>query len=123
MAGRALQGLGAGAVEALIPLIVQDAMFLHQRNKAMSAVVSSQGIFIIALGFASPYISANFTWRIIYYLSSGLGFVAWMLMIFFLPETRWMRSNEELSTYPLGPSDDRSSKGIHGCKKWAANIR
>lgn len=42
LAARAMQGLGAGAVEALIPLVVQDIVFLHQRNKAMSAVVSSQ---------------------------------------------------------------------------------
>lgn len=42
LAARALQGLGAGAVEALIPLIVQDMVFIHQRNKAMSAIVSSQ---------------------------------------------------------------------------------
>lgn len=108
LVGRALQGLGAGTVEALIPLIVQDTMFIHQRNKAMSAVVSSQGIFIIALGFAAPFFAVNYTWRILYYLTSGLGFIAWVLLIFFLPETRWMRSSEELSTSPLTGMEARS---------------
>lgn len=42
LAARAIQGLGVGAVEALIPLIVQDMVFIHQRNKAMSLVISSQ---------------------------------------------------------------------------------
>lgn len=42
LAARAVQGLGVGAVEALIPLIVQDLVFIHQRNKAMSLVVSTQ---------------------------------------------------------------------------------
>ena len=42
LAARALQGMGAGAVEALIPLVVQDIIFIHQRNKATSAVISSQ---------------------------------------------------------------------------------
>ena len=42
LAARAIQGLGAGAMEALIPLIIQDVVFIHQRNKAMSAIVSSQ---------------------------------------------------------------------------------
>lgn len=42
LAGRAVMGLGAGAVEALIPLIVQDMVFIHQRNKAQSAIVASQ---------------------------------------------------------------------------------
>ncbi|KAI1840992.1 hypothetical protein JX265_012869 [Neoarthrinium moseri] len=110
LAGRALQGLGAGAVEALIPLIVQDIMFIHQRNRAMSAVVSSQGIIIIALGIAAPYVSANFTWRILYYATSGFGILAWGLLIAFLPETRWRRSQEELSgqkIYPLEPGQKR----------------
>jgi MFS family permease len=42
LAARALQGVGAGAVEALIPLIIQDLMFLHQRNRAMSSIWASQ---------------------------------------------------------------------------------
>lgn len=110
MAARALQGLGAGAVEALIPLIVQDIMFIHQRNKAMSAVVSSQGIIIIALGVAAPYVAANFTWRILYFATSGLGILAWGLMIAFLPETRWTRGKGELTgqkIYALEPGEKR----------------
>jgi MFS family permease len=109
MAGRALQGLGAGAVEALIPLIVQDIMFIHERNKAMSAVISSQGVIIIALGIAAPYVASNFTWRILYFTTSGFGIVAWILMIALLPETRWKRSNEEISrSHSMGSEFDET---------------
>ncbi|KAK2001446.1 major facilitator superfamily transporter [Colletotrichum falcatum] len=107
---RCMMGLGAGAVEALIPLIVQDLVFIHQRNKAMSAVISSQGVIIIGLGVLAPWISSNYTWRWMYYITSGLGIVAWGFVIAFLPETRWTRSQEELSgqsTYPLKPGQDR----------------
>lgn len=52
LAARALQGLGAGAVEALIPLIVQDIMFIHQRNRAISLISAGQGLFIVSLGIA-----------------------------------------------------------------------
>ncbi|KAL0933671.1 major facilitator superfamily transporter [Colletotrichum truncatum] len=107
---RGLMGLGAGAVEALIPLIVQDLVFIHQRNKAMSAVVSSQGIIIIGLGVAAPWVSANYTWRWLYYITSGLGILAWALLIAFLPETRWSRSQEELSgqnASSLAPGQNR----------------
>ena len=96
IAARVLGGLGAGAVEALIPLIVQDMVFIHQRNKAMSAIISSQGLIIIGLGIASPYVAANYTWRWLYYITSGFGFIAWLLLVAFLPETRWTRSKEEL---------------------------
>lgn len=52
LAARAFQGLGAGAVEALIPLIVQDMMFIHQRNKAISLISAGQGLFVVSLGIA-----------------------------------------------------------------------
>lgn len=52
LAARAFQGLGAGAVEALIPLIVQDMMFIHERNKAISLISAGQGLFIVSLGIA-----------------------------------------------------------------------
>jgi MFS family permease len=42
LAARCLQGLGAGAVEALIPLMVQDIIFIHDRNRAMSSIWAAQ---------------------------------------------------------------------------------
>lgn len=42
IAARIFHGLGAGSVEALLPLIVQDIVFIHQRAKAIAAVVASQ---------------------------------------------------------------------------------
>lgn len=53
LAARSCQGLGAGAVEALIPLIVQDIMFIHERNRAISLVSAGQGLFIVSLGVAA----------------------------------------------------------------------
>jgi MFS family permease len=87
-------------VEALIPLILQDMVFIHQRNKAMAAVVSSQGIVITAMGIVTPYIASVYDWRWIYYITSGFGILAWLLLVVFLPETRWTRSKEELSRLP-----------------------
>ncbi len=63
----------------------------------MAAIVSSQGIVITALGIVTPYIASVYDWRWIYYITSGLGVIAWLLLIVFLPETRWNRSKEELS--------------------------
>lgn len=42
IAARVFHGLGSGAVEALLPLIVQDMMFIHQRNKAVAAIIAAQ---------------------------------------------------------------------------------
>ncbi|KAI6351107.1 hypothetical protein MCOR25_010137 [Pyricularia grisea] len=110
LAARALQGLGAGAVEALIPLVVQDMFFLHQRNTWMSVVVSSQGLLIISVGIATPYIAANYSWRWIYWITSGFGVFAWVLLLGFMPETRFTRCTKALvgeSVYPMEEGEGR----------------
>lgn len=60
-------------------------------------MLTAQGVVIIALGIAAPYIAANHTWRWLYYITSGFGILAWLLLIAGLPETRWPRSKPELS--------------------------
>ena len=52
LVARCFQGLGAGTVESLLPLIVQDMMFIHQRNTAIAAISASQGLIIVSLGIA-----------------------------------------------------------------------
>lgn len=52
----------------------------------------------MALGVSAPYLSAHYSWRWVYWITSGLGLVAWVLVILFVPETRWPRSKAELST-------------------------
>lgn len=42
IAARVFHGLGSGAVEALLPLIIQDITFIHQRNKAIAAIFAAQ---------------------------------------------------------------------------------
>lgn len=110
IAARVVHGLGAGAVEALLPLIVQDMVFIHQRARATAAVIASQGIFIVILGVVGPYLAAHSTWRWVYWITSALGVIVWLLIIAFVPETLWTRSPEELSgqkVYPVAPGEMR----------------
>ncbi|KAK2032977.1 major facilitator superfamily transporter [Colletotrichum zoysiae] len=110
LAARCFQGFGAGAVEALIPLIIQDMMFIHQRNQAISSVGASQGLLVVSLGIASPLIVSRLTWRFIYWITSGVGVLAWIGLILLVPETRWIRSDDELAgkeVYPLRPGETR----------------
>ncbi|KAK2018313.1 major facilitator superfamily transporter [Colletotrichum eremochloae] len=110
LAARCFQGFGAGAVEALIPLIIQDMMFIHQRNKAISSVGASQGLLVVSLGIVSPIIVSRLTWRFIYWITSGVGVLAWIGLILLVPETRWLRSDDELAgkeVYPVRPGETR----------------
>lgn len=70
----------------------------------------SQGVIIISLGIAAPYISANYNWRYLYFATSGAGILAWLMLIGLLPETRWTRSKEMLAGRPeekLAPGENR----------------
>jgi MFS family permease len=47
LAARCFQGLGTGAVESLVPLILQDMSFLHERNKFIGILWAS-GVSLIS---------------------------------------------------------------------------
>lgn len=51
---------------------------------------------IVLFGILAPYISTNYTWRWVYLITSGIGVFAWLFLIAFVPESRRMRSKEEL---------------------------
>jgi hypothetical protein len=97
LGARSVQALGAGTVESLIPFIIQDMCFVHERNSWMSVVFAIQGVLIIALGIAAPYMIIRLSWRWVYFITAiGAGF--FLVGVFlFLPETRWPRSRSEMS--------------------------
>ncbi|KAG6016159.1 hypothetical protein E4U54_002153 [Claviceps lovelessii] len=103
LACRVIQALGAGTVESLIPFIIQDIVFYHQRNAAISLVFATQGIIVVALGIAAPYIIGHASWRVIYFVTAGAGFVFWIIMFFVLPETKFDRSDDEMNGIPATP--------------------
>ena len=110
IAARCLQGLGAGTVEALVPLVVQDFVFIHRRNTAVSAVWSWQAVIIVTVGLVAPYIVVDLDWRWLYYILGFFGALSWVLLLLFVPETRWLRTLEELdgeSPYPLPAGEYR----------------
>lgn len=94
---RCVQAVGAGTVESLIPFVVADLTFDHERNTWMSFVFATQGIIIVGLGFAAPYIIIYLSWRWIYFITAicAAGFLVGVFL--FLPETRWHRTSDEIS--------------------------
>ncbi|KAK9781574.1 putative Major facilitator superfamily (MFS) profile domain-containing protein [Seiridium cardinale] len=52
LAARSFQVFGAGVVIALVPLILQDMMLIHQRNKSIATLNASQGVILVCLRVA-----------------------------------------------------------------------
>lgn len=96
LAARAIQAVGAGTVESLIPFIIQDIVYVHQRNTWISGVFAAQGIIIIAIGFATPYIIIYLSWRWVYYMTAAGAAFFLSGVILFMPETRWARTRAEM---------------------------
>ncbi|KAL9078211.1 MAG: hypothetical protein Q9157_002864 [Trypethelium eluteriae] len=127
IAARCVQGLGAGTVEALVPLVVQDFVFIHRRNTAISAVWSWQAIIIVTIGLAAPYVIADLDWRWLYYILGILGAFSWILLLLFVPETRWMRTSEELNgespcPLPAGQYRPRLDPTTYGNRNFKSNF-
>ncbi|CAK7218216.1 hypothetical protein SBRCBS47491_003434 [Sporothrix bragantina] len=111
LAARVIHGLGSATVEALLPLVMQDMVFIHQRNRAIAAIMACQGPMMTIFGILSPYIAVEHSWRWIYLITSAVGVLAWILLIVFVPETRIVRSKQELNgqqIWPVEPGHNRT---------------
>ncbi|EMF11129.1 MFS general substrate transporter [Sphaerulina musiva SO2202] len=117
IAARCVQAIGAGTVESLIPFIIQDIVFVHERNTWMSIVFAAQGIIIIVLGIGTPYIVVDLSWRWVYFITSiAAGFFLCGVFVF-LPETKWQRSRSEMNGVPR-----RESVIAHAPRTWQSDL-
>jgi len=97
---RCIQAIGAGAVESLIPFIIQDVIHVHERNTWISGAFACQGVIIIAIGFSAPYMIINLSWRWLYRITAIIGAFFLVGVFFFMPETRWARTRAEMNGIP-----------------------
>ncbi|KAL1961573.1 hypothetical protein VTN77DRAFT_1425 [Rasamsonia byssochlamydoides] len=93
LGARCLQGLSAGISDCLLPIIVLDVTFIHERGLWMGLYWSVTAIFSDLLLTAVPFVveHANNNWRMNYYF--WLAFAAISLLVAFicLPETLFER--------------------------------
>jgi MFS family permease len=54
-------------------------------------------LIIVGIGIGSPVIVVSLGWRYVYYITSALAIAAWLGILVLIPETRWIRTAEELS--------------------------
>ncbi|KAJ9657124.1 hypothetical protein H2198_004482 [Neophaeococcomyces mojaviensis] len=113
LGARMFMGLAAGQSEAVVPMVVQEIYFLHERSRGLMIQQTVQVILsTIWTLFASP-IAGAITPQGWYYLGAGLAAVQFILTLFFLPETKYERSlgayQEKAASKPL--SDAENAQG------------
>ncbi|CAI7604350.1 unnamed protein product [Penicillium crustosum] len=103
IAARCLLGLAAAAGESIVPEIVADTTFVHQRGAMMSIYV-----VLISGGSAVGPLIAGFmttltadTWRSFLWLCCGLAIFNLILILFLFPESNFARHERDLTTNQL----------------------
>ncbi|OJI96471.1 hypothetical protein ASPVEDRAFT_78240 [Aspergillus versicolor CBS 583.65] len=97
IAARCFVGLGTGAYESVVPLILQDINFIHQRNRALGFVLGSGGMAGAVFGALSTYIVAGLGWRSLFWIINIITGIGVIMIILFVPETTWPRRISDLT--------------------------
>ncbi|KAJ5133073.1 Major facilitator superfamily domain general substrate transporter [Penicillium atrosanguineum] len=100
LAARIVLGFAAAAGESIVPEIVADLFFLHERATMMSiyVILISCGTAVgpLVAGFMVQYTAQ--TWRSYFWLCVGLAAANLVLLFFFCPESNFRRPDCELDT-------------------------
>ncbi|KAK4050237.1 hypothetical protein OIV83_003558 [Microbotryomycetes sp. JL201] len=91
MTARIFQGLSSGVTESLLPLILTDITFVHNRGFIFAVYWTAQSILSSIFGIAGPYIAASSSWRSYYWVFAGTVGAGIVMNFFFIPETRFNR--------------------------------
>lgn len=84
IAGRAIQGIGAGGINVLIEVIVCDLVPLRQRGNYLAAIFGLVAIGTALGPFFGGLIVQYSDWRWVFYLNLPVGGVALLLLFVFL---------------------------------------
>ncbi|KAJ5531908.1 hypothetical protein N7494_008460 [Penicillium frequentans] len=91
---RIIQGLATGATESLLPLMLSEVTFIHQRGLIFGLYWTTQNVVTSCLNLASSYEAAALGWRWFYWvyvIAIGVGLV---LVVFGCFETKYQRRTQ-----------------------------
>ncbi|KAI4909596.1 hypothetical protein J4E90_008294 [Alternaria incomplexa] len=90
-----LNGIGAGPAETIMPEIIADIFFLHDRGKWNTLY------WVVYMGslMVGPIVSGSMTetvgWRSFWWLNTGILGLSLLMVVFMFPETRFKRALPE----------------------------
>ncbi|KAK4054340.1 hypothetical protein OIO90_003573 [Microbotryomycetes sp. JL221] len=116
LACRIIIGFAAGQSEALVPLMLKEMFFIHERANILAFQSSFQGIIGCILTLFSAQIAAGVGWKRWYLLYGCISIVILVASIIFVPETKFARPAEAYNgltaTTPAArgyPQEDKES--------------
>ncbi|KAL2826746.1 major facilitator superfamily domain-containing protein [Aspergillus pseudoustus] len=109
IAARSFMSLGVGAVESVVPLMMQSLNYLHSRNSRLALIWAAGGVANSVLGTVSTYIIHALDWRWYTWILFIVTAVSFVFIVLLVPETTFPRSEADLCpdglTDPVRPSN------------------
>ena len=96
IAGRLVQGLGVGATFSLVRSMLRDIFSGEQLAKAVSYIALAFAVTPAVAPVIGAYMTDWFNWRSLFLFMLGYGFIAWLLVMYLLPETNKTPNKEGL---------------------------
>ncbi|KAI1873993.1 uncharacterized protein JN550_002572 [Neoarthrinium moseri] len=91
LTARVIQGLATGASESLLPLMLTEVTFLHERGQVFGLYWMTQSIFSSLLNLASSYEAAALGWRWYYWIFAITVAAGLVFAVFGAFETKFSR--------------------------------
>ncbi|KAF1977438.1 MFS general substrate transporter [Bimuria novae-zelandiae CBS 107.79] len=104
-----VNGIGAGPSETIMPAIIADIFFLHDRGKWNTLY------WVVCMGslMVGPIINGAMVetvgWRNFWWLNTGLFGLSFVMVVFMFPETKFHRANATEGVVPEKPSPSASA--------------
>lgn len=105
MGACALNGIGAGPCETLMPQVITDIIFLHDRGKYQTLYFSLYFISLMVGPIISGAMAEHTGAPSFWWFNTGMIFFTFLICVFFFPETRYHRAP------PAGPLNTTKTAG------------
>ncbi|KAL1890041.1 hypothetical protein Sste5346_008476 [Sporothrix stenoceras] len=129
MGASVLNGVGAGPCETLMPQVIADIIFLHDRGKYQTLYFAMYFISLMVGPIISGAMDFHTGWRSFWWFNTGILAFALLFQIFLFPETRYDRvavqaattaASSAASTSANGNNANSSNEGLGNSEKVAA---
>ncbi|KAL2197709.1 major facilitator superfamily domain-containing protein [Corynascus similis CBS 632.67] len=109
---RIFQGLGSSASETVVPAVVGDLFFVHERGSWMAFYTASLASGSVIGGITGGYIATQLGWVSQFWVGTGLTGLTFLATIFFVPESMFDRPKPTLPVQPSLPRVSRPRQRI-----------
>ncbi|KDE04372.1 hypothetical protein MVLG_05164 [Microbotryum lychnidis-dioicae p1A1 Lamole] len=106
-----------GQSEALVPLMLKESFFLHERSKILAFQATFQGMIGCVLSIVSSNIASGVGWKNWYNVYAGITGVIMIASFLMVPETKFERPLEAYNGLPGTAAAPHKNSGSIGDKE------